>query len=146
MIEIIEARRHHCGQMARAMRQSQRDAIRNIGVDVHAELVRVFGRSSFRRSVLSDGKLVAMGGVVGSSLAPHGNVWLALAEDFSTRHRVAATREAVRWIRRLMETRTTLTAICLLEDAPSWRFAHFLGFRSEQDFDRDCAMLVRRRP
>ena len=145
MIKTTESMRHHCGQMARKMRQSQRDAITNMGVDVHAELVRVFERSSFRRSVFLNGELVAMGGVIGATLAPHGNVWLALSEDFAGRHRIAVAREALRWMFRLMETRTALTAICLLEDAPSWRFAQFLGFRPEQDFDNRTATIVCRR-
>jgi hypothetical protein len=128
------------------MRRSQQDAIANVGVDVHAEMVRVFDRSSFRRSAFVDGKLVAMGGVVGSMLAPHGFVWLALAEDFSARHRIAVAREAKRWTGRLTETRTALTALCLLEDAPSWRFLQFLGFEPEpQSSESARAMLIYRR-
>lgn len=62
-IEIVEAKRHHCGQMARRMRQSQGCAIARMGIDAHRELVRVFERSPFRRSVFQDGELVAMGGL-----------------------------------------------------------------------------------
>jgi hypothetical protein len=55
MIAVVEAKRHHCGLMARRMRQSQGDAI---GIDVHREMVKVFERSSFRRSVFWKEELV----------------------------------------------------------------------------------------
>lgn len=145
MIEVVQSKRQHCGPMARRMRQSERDALVHAGVDPHRELVRVFERSSFRRSVFMNGELAAMGGVIGPAIAPHGYVWLALAEGFSTSRRVLVAREAVRWVRRLRKTRTALIAICLLEDAPSWRFLQFLGFESEQEFGPGHATLVHRR-
>src|SRR5277367_6666541 len=146
MIAVVEAKRHHCGLMARRMRQSQGDAIAGIGVDPHREMVRVFERSSFRRSVFWDGELVAMGGVIGSALAPHGYVWLALGEGFARDHPVAATREALRWTRRLMKEKTALTAICLNGDGISRRFAEFLGFKDGgPEFSPEYAALVLRK-
>jgi hypothetical protein len=142
-IEIVEAKRHHCGQMARRMRQSQGCAIARMGIDAHRELVRVFERSPFRRSVFQDGELVAMGGVVGSALAPHGCVWLALGEDFAKNHPITVTREALRWTRRLMETKTALTAICLVGDGVSRRFADFLSFKDgEPELSPEYSTLV----
>jgi hypothetical protein len=146
MIEILEAKRHHCGMMVRKMRQVQGAAIAGIGVDPHREMVRVFERSSFRRSVFWNGELVAMGGVIGASLAPHGCVWLALGEEFVSNHPIAATRETLRWMRRLMQEKTALTAICLNGDGISRRFAEFLGFKDgEPEFSPDYSALVCRR-
>lgn len=82
MIEVVEAKRHHCGMMARRMRKVHRDILASGGVSAHRELIWVFGQSSFRRSVFFEGEIVAIGGITGSRLSTQGVAWLVLAEEF----------------------------------------------------------------
>ena len=87
-IEVVEAKRHHCGAMARRMRKAHRDILASGGIDAHRELVMMFGQSSFRRSVFSKGKIVAMGGSreAGSPrTASHGWFWRRNSETIPSR-------------------------------------------------------------
>lgn len=79
-----------------------------------------------------DGRLGALGGVVGSPLATDGFVWLAIAET-ALRHPVAVAREARRQIDRLMGTKRMLTTVALDDDPRALRFALHLGFEPMSD-------------
>jgi hypothetical protein len=133
-IEVVEAKRHHCGAMARRMRKVHRDILASGGIDAHRELVMMFGQSSFRRSVFSDGKIVAMGGITGSWLATHGVAWLVLAEEFRN-YPVTVVRHALRLLKQEMRTRSELAATILLDDDAALRFAVYLGFHISHDGD-----------
>lgn len=79
-----------------------------------------------------DGRLGALGGVVGSPLATDGFVWLAIAEN-ALRYPVAVAREARRQIDRLMGTKRMLTTVALDDDPRALRFALHLGFEPMSD-------------
>ena len=138
MIEVVEAKRHHCGAMARRMRKVHLDILASGGVSAHRELVWVFGQSSFRRSVFFEGEIVAMGGITGSWLATHGVAWLVLAEEFRN-HPVTIVRHAVRLLKQEMRTRSELAATVLLGDEAALNFAVYLGFHVSHDDEGEPA-------
>ena len=126
--EIVEARLHHCGQMARLMRREQREAIARAGYDPHHELRSRFDSSSVCRALLIDGRLAALGGIVGTLLSPHGSVWVVLAEWASRAHPLTLARIAARQLDRIMQTYTEVASVLVGEDEPAHRLAVSLGF------------------
>jgi hypothetical protein len=133
-LEILEAKRHHCGMMARRMRKVHRDILESGGVSTHRELLWVFNQSSFRRSAFFEGKIVAMGGITGSRLSTQGVAWLVLAEEFRT-HPITIVRHAERLLKQEMQTRSELAATILLGDDAALKFAAYLGFHVSDDGD-----------
>lgn len=125
--EIVEARRWHCGQMARRMRRGQREAIMAAGFDPHRALLARFNESRICRAWMVDGRLMALGGIVGSLLSIHGLVWLALAQEASD-HAVPLVREARRQLADVMRTYEELATVLMGDDEPARRFAVWLGF------------------
>lgn len=125
--QIIPARPWHCGQMCRLLRSAHREAVTAIGVDAHRELRDRFEASAFRRAWLVDGKLGALGGVMGSPLATAGFIWLALAED-ARKYPLAIVKEARRQLDLIMVTKRELATTVLQDDEPAMRLAVFLGF------------------
>lgn len=125
--EIVEAKPFHCGQMARATRRDYLGAMLAAGANPHMELRECFDQSSFRRAWLIDGKVAALGGVIGTIMSAEGMVWLALSDE-ATRHPRAVIREARRQLSGLMRTRRELRASIFEGDDPSLRLAIFLGF------------------
>jgi hypothetical protein len=130
--EIIEARPHHCGQMARIVRQEYRHRFEAMGFQPHRELRVEFDRSYFRRAWLIDGRLAALGGVAGTMAGSAGYVWLALSEAAMSKP-LAVVREAKRQLAEIMETKTAIQARILTDDEPARRFALFMGFRPASD-------------
>lgn len=125
--QIIEARRHHCGMMARAMRSDMREAMSRTGEHPHRELRECLDQSAFARAWLIDGRLAGLGGMFGTISNAAGMIWLALTDE-AMRHPIAVAREARRQIDGLMETKRLLQ-ICVMEgDEPALRLALFLGF------------------
>lgn len=124
---VIEAKRHHCGQMARILRIEHQAAVARLGIDTHRELVARFGESAFRRAWLRDGRLIALGGVTGSALATAGYVWLAMSIE-AARLPMAAVREARKQLDEIMAVKRTLVTSILDGDDAAMRFAVFLGF------------------
>jgi hypothetical protein len=125
--EIIPARAHHCGQMARRLRATHLGLLLCAGIDPHAQLRARFYESAFCKSWLIDGQLAAMGGVVGSCTARAGYIWLALSE-LAMKHPVATVREAKRQIEDIMRTRREVQTVLIVGDEAATRFATFMGF------------------
>lgn len=129
---IIPAKPWHCGAMVRRLRLEQRIAMLRLGVDSHRELFDRFGQSSYRRALLIDGRLEALGGVTGSALSDEGYVWLALSKK-AARYPLALIHETRRQLDRVMQTRSVLVTTVLEGDAAAQRFAIFLGFVPASD-------------
>lgn len=125
--EIVEAKRHHCGIMARAMRVNHQRVADMPIASLHREIASCFDQSHFRKAWLIDGNLAALGGVIGTLASPSGTVWLALTEK-ATRYPIAIIKEARRQLDRLMFTQREIVSTVLLDDAPARRMAIFLGF------------------
>ena len=70
--EIVEAKAWHCGAMSRLLRQEHAEAIALIGLNSHRELRAVFDESIFRRAWLINGRLAALGGVIGPAASAYG--------------------------------------------------------------------------
>ena len=83
--EVIEAKRFHCGMMTRIMRRSYLTMMAQAGADPHRELRACFDQSAFRKAWMIDGRLAALGGVIGTLASGDGMVWLALSEEATRR-------------------------------------------------------------
>jgi hypothetical protein len=125
--QVIPARAHHCGMMARRLRVDHFLAMARAGLDPHHELRDRFYDSLFCRSWLIDGQIEAMGGVSGPNVAAIGYVWLALSEK-AMAYPLAVVREAQRQLDDLMVTKRQLVTMLLNGDDTARRFAVFLGF------------------
>lgn len=129
-IEIVEAKPWHCGQMARILRHEHQQRLGACGVNIHRELRVNFDGSAWRRSGLLDGRLVGMGGLVGSPLESTAFVWLALSQEVRN-HPLAVARVLRRMLDEIMETRHELAAIVIPEDDAALRLAVFMGFHCD---------------
>lgn len=136
--EVVEARRYHCGQMARLLRVEHLEAVARLGVNSHREMVDRFAESAFRRAWLCDGRLMALGGVTGPALASTGYVWLALSAE-ATRFPLQIVREACRQLDAIMVTKRHLVTSILDGDQAAKRFAIFLGFVPADEPQRPAA-------
>lgn len=129
---IIPAKPWHCGAMVRRMRTEHASEVVRLGLDLHRELADRFGASSFRRALLIDGHLEALGGVTGSALSGEGYVWLVLSQK-AQRYPLALVRHARSQLEEIMATRRVLVTSVLDGDLAAKRFAIFLGFVSGGD-------------
>jgi hypothetical protein len=127
--EIVEARTNHCGQMVRRLRGEHQAAIARLGVNTHRELRRAFDDSSYRRALLIDGTLAALGGVTGPAMAATGTLWLALAQE-ATRYPHHIARIARRQLELILAVKRELNTFILPADEASFRFAKFIGFQT----------------
>ena len=113
--------------MARRLRDEHRLAIQKTGTDAHRELSGCYSDSMFRRTLLIDGHVEALGGVRGTQASSTGYVWLALSDE-ATRHPRALVRLARQQMSEIMETKRELATTLLDTDQAAVRFAVFLGF------------------
>ncbi len=125
--EIIPAKPWHCGAMVRRLRAEHALAVARLGLDSHRELADRFGQSAFRRALLIDGHLEALGGVTGSLLSSEGYVWLALSAR-AARFPLALVRHARNQLDEIMVTKRVLVTSVLDDDMAAKRFAVYLGF------------------
>ena len=126
--EIAEAKAYHCGIISRSLRADHRQAAELAGVNIHREILSCYNQSSFRRAWKIDGKLAALGGVIGTLASSSGVVWLALSEEAS-RHPKAVVGEARRQLSALMSVKRELRASLFENDEASIRLAIFLRFQ-----------------
>ena len=130
--EVIEAKRRHCGQMARHLRSEQAEATARLGVHTHRQLVQVFDNSSWRRAWLIDGRLAGLGGVEGPILSSTGVIWLAFTEE-ACRFPVAMLKESRRQLQEIMKIKRQILTTLFEEDSASQRFAIHLNFETFGD-------------
>jgi hypothetical protein len=134
--EIVDAKLHHCGEIARRLRLEHRNLLLTLGVHAHRELRQWFDASCYRKAWMINGRLAAIGGVVGNLMSPDGVMWLALAEE-ALRFKVEMVKEARRQIANQLRTRRSLCASTLAGDPRSVRFAEMLGFKREANLVDD---------
>jgi hypothetical protein len=125
--EIIPAKPWHCGAMVRRLRTEHALAVARLGLDSHRELADRFGQSAFRRALLIDGQLEALGGVTGSLLSSEGYVWLALSGK-AQGYPLLLVRQARKQLEQIMTIKRVLVTSVLDEDFAAKRFAVYLGF------------------
>lgn len=129
-LKVIEGRRYHCGRMSRLLRGAHLEALARTGLSVHHSLRRTFDGSYFRRAILIDGELAALGGVEGDWLATSGFVWLTLTRR-AVLHPLPVVRAIHGILDEMMENKVELHTAILDGDEAAVRFAAFLGFQVE---------------
>jgi hypothetical protein len=132
VFEVIEAKRRHCGAMARRLRSEQAEATARLGVHTHRQLVQVFENSSWRRAWLIDGRLAGLGGVEGPILSATGIIWLAFTAD-ACRYPVAMVKESRRQLQEIMQMKRQIVTTLFAGDSASHRFAIHLNFETFGD-------------
>lgn len=130
--EIITAKPWHCGAMVRRLRAEHREAVARTGMAAHRELRSMFEQSSFRRSLLIDGELSALGGVTGGLASATGFAWVVMTER-ATKYPLGITREIKRQLDAMMLTRRELATTIIGGDEAALRMAIFLGFHVADD-------------
>lgn len=126
-LELIPARRHHCGKLARALRHEHRESLERVGNNVHKALRVAYDDSAYARTLLIDGKVAVMGGITGSLLAPYGMVWIAMTQE-ATRYPIAVIKILRQQLAAAMVVRRELCTIVLGDDEGAKRLAIFMGF------------------
>ena len=127
IFEVRDAKIQDCGKMARILRIEHHTEIAKTGFDAHRELRSIFANSFYRKALLIDEKLIAMGGVTGGALATVGYVWLAVSND-ARKHPLSVIRHARAELDRMMVMKRSLAAMVLADDDAAKRAAVFLGF------------------
>jgi hypothetical protein len=135
---LIDARSCHCGQIARALRHDHARLLIGLGRSIHHEISHCYNMSWYRKAWLIDGKLAALGGVMGGPLEPFGFLWLALAHA-TTAYPLAIAKEAGRQIDEIMTMKHELVTTVLGEDHAAQRLAIFLGFHVADDGPGEAA-------
>lgn len=130
--EVIDAKPWHYGQMSRILRDDHRAAIVAAGVDIHRQIALVARDSCICRAWLIDGRLAALGGVVGTMAGAHGYVWLTLSNE-AMRHPRAAVQEARAQLADFLQVKRELATTIIESDLAARRFAVFLGFHVDHD-------------
>lgn len=142
---LIDAKPYHCGKMSRILRAQHRELVAGLGFSVHRELRGAFERSLIRKAWLIDGALAAMGGLESTLMSSDATVWLALSAE-ATRHPLALMRMLYRELEAVAATRRLLSTLLIRADAPSLRFAEFLGFQVEAGPALGVTMALMRLP
>jgi len=127
--EIVEAKRWHCGRLARAICWERWLAFIEGGFRPHDQLVQVFEISAIRRTALIDGAPVAMWGVTGTLLSREGGGWLSLTKA-AMAHPFALAREVRAQLAEISATRQIRIGVAQ-DDSAAVRFATFFGFKRE---------------
>jgi hypothetical protein len=113
--------------MCRLLRHEHQEAAMRVGLDAHKEMRALFDMSAFRKAWLADGKLIGLGGVVGTVISPGGFIWLALSEQ-AKKYPIALVKEARRQLDEIMVTKVELATTIIGGDDAAKRLAVFLGF------------------
>lgn len=132
MIELIQAKPWHCGQIVRKLRIEHRDALARVGRDAHRELRNIFDQSAFSRALVINGDLAAVGGVTGTMLESTGYAWIAISQE-TTKYPVSLLRVVRRQLDEAMMSRHELATTIIGGDEAAKRFAVFLGFHVEDE-------------
>lgn len=145
----MEGREFHCGRMVRMLRAEHQAALVKVCIQPHRALRYFFDDSAYRRAMLIDGELSALGGVTGPAIASTGTIWLAITER-ATRYPHLITRVCLRQLREVLKIKLELDTFILPADETSLRFAKMMGFVTLRNSGVDAKegemvpMLIRR--
>ena len=142
---LIEAKPYHCGRMARLLRSQHRELVAGLGFDVHRELKNAFDRATIKKAWLVDGRLIALGGMETTLMSSDATVWLALSEE-AKKYPLSLMRMLKREIEIASGMKRALSTVLIRADAPSLRFAEFLGFEIEAGPALGCTTGLLRLP
>lgn len=134
IIDVVEAKPFHCGQMTRILREEHRNVLVGLGVGVHKELRVCFDASTYRKACFADGQLAGLWGVAGTQVESTGLVWLAIA-GWATRYPVACFKMAATELVEIHRLKRTVHTLIFPADEASFWFAKKLGFKVREDVD-----------
>ncbi len=124
---IVPAKMHHCGILGRKICDGRWLSYRIANVDPKQKIRECFSQSCVAKSVIMDGKVVAMGGLTGSLMSRSGIVWLVVSREF-TRYPIALVKEAKAQLSELLKMKPEIHATVVEQDSTARHFAKFLGF------------------
>lgn len=130
---ITDAKRFHCGQMARQMRVDHHASLLKMGVSIHQELRSTFDLSYYSRAAFADGHLAAIWGMEGSIMSSSAKVWLVLSQ-YAMRFPITILRQAKAELVFMTATKTELVTTLIPDDEAAHRLAVHLGFESPDGF------------
>lgn len=127
---VRDAKANDCGRMTRMLRGEHMVAFARVGLDAHRTLRTIYNGSYYRRAILADEDLIAIGGVQGSFLDPYGYIWLAMSRSA---HRFPKMLVQVfrAEIDEIMKHKIALETTVLDGDKAALRLMAFLGFEAE---------------
>lgn len=133
--EIVDAKLHYCGRMARNLRHEHAASFLRLGLNGHRSIRQTLAMSTgFRRALLLDGVLAGMWGVCGSAMSPFGNVWVVFTQD-ATRYPILLVKETRRQLDEMMILKNQLVTTVFEGDHTAMRFAAFLGFHVDGELE-----------
>lgn len=132
-LDIVPARRHHLGKIARSMRVEHAASLMRMQVPIHGDLCTYYERSYYARSAFLDGHLCAVWGAEGSPISSTCSLWLVLSQ-YALRFPVTILRQAKKEIEYLARTKTMLVTTVIPDDAAAQRLVAFLGFEAPDGF------------
>ncbi len=128
-LKVIESKKGHVFIVARQLRKQSADELVNIGINAKRELIEAFLQSTHRKSLLKNGRIVAMGGAIGTLASTKCFVWVAITEEG-----LGLAKTVIRTLREsielLFESYEELITNVPDKDTDAVRFVTFLGFRS----------------
>lgn len=126
---IREARISDCGLVSRKLRHEHRAlwGDRN----VHRSLRQALEASAIRAAWIEDGKLMAIGGIMGFASSIEGTPWLA-ATDEAVKRPIVLVRHVQRVIARALQTYRRLATTVFRHDDAALQLAYFLGFKATE--------------
>lgn len=125
--QVVEARWHHCGALARKIRNGHWLSYVEAGLDIRALLHELWGASYHRKSWLRDGRIIAMGGLTGTMLSRSARIWFAVAPE-AEKQRFAFLRMVLSNLDEVSREKRELLTTVATNDATGRRFAEWLGF------------------
>jgi hypothetical protein len=141
VFEVTEPKAYHVGRMARIVRKEQSIGMLDLGANPHRNMATCFEQSVLRWAYTRDGKMVGMGGVIGTLASGHGHIWVALSQG-AIEKPVAMIKVIRGILQQALKTFSEICTIVILSDPASVRFAEFLGFKSIEDL-ADWGMVMR---
>lgn len=129
-VEIVDAKRWHVGAIMHRLRHEHALALDRVGEDAHREFRTVFDDSAFKKALLIDGRLAAVGGVHGTLAESTGYAWIAISQG-ATKYPLTLVREVRRQLELLGAMKQELATTIIGGDEAAKRFAIFLGFHVE---------------
>lgn len=142
MIRIVDAERKHMVELAKRMRENDRNEIIGMGTDVKTALDITWRESLMTRAAFVDGELAAVWGVGGSALSGCGQPWMLTTPAFET-VKFFAVRSAMREIGRWLTVFPRLENHVDATYRGACRFLEVLGFRLEEPRRLPSGMMVR---
>lgn len=132
--QIVDCKPVHLSMVARRLRPEDRDEILAMGMQPRHLLYTAWRTSAHRWAAFVDGEIALVGGCAGMMLSSVGEAWLYTTPAIE-RVPMAFAKEAGRWLRMVLEEKSTITTSCISTYKQSLRFWQMLGFANTGEID-----------